>query len=107
MSDDNNTMGALTHILGFLTGFVGPLIVFFVTKDESVKDHAKLALNWQFTAAIYIIISIILSFVLIGMFTLFAVLIMDIIFSIMAAVKAKDGQKWKYPLSISFFKVKV
>ncbi|NQV91144.1 DUF4870 domain-containing protein [Candidatus Woesearchaeota archaeon] len=101
---NDTTLPVLTHILSWLTGFLGPLIILLATKDKNAKNHARLALNWQFSMLIYVVISMILMFVFIGFLTLFALAVMNIIFCIVAAVKAGNGILWKYPMSIPFFK---
>jgi len=104
---DQTGIAALTHILGLLTWVIGPLIVLLVTEDAFVKDNARNALNWQITFTIYFIVSLILLIVLIGIFTLFAVIILDLVFCIIAAVKAADGEAWRYPITIQFTKPQV
>jgi uncharacterized Tic20 family protein len=42
-------------------------------------------------------------FVFIGVLTLFAVLVMAVVCSIIACVKAADGQFYRYPLTLRFF----
>lgn len=46
---DDRTMAVLAHALAFLTGFVGPLILYFVKRDQSrfVAFHAMQAALWQ------------------------------------------------------------
>ena len=105
MSKKNDTtLPVLTHILGWLTGFLGPLIILVATEDNNAKNHARMALNWQFSYLIYVLISIPLMFVLIGFLSLFALIIMNIVFCIIAAVKAGDDVLYKYPVSIPFFR---
>jgi uncharacterized Tic20 family protein len=68
--------------------------------------HAKAALNWQLSLMIYLIVSGILVFVIIGILLLAALGIMNVVFCVVAAVKAGEGEVWKYPLSIPFFRIK-
>lgn len=46
---DDCTMAVLAHALAFLTGFVGPLILYFVKRDQSrfAAFHAMQAALWQ------------------------------------------------------------
>ena len=104
VKDDSRTLSILTHILGWLTGFLGPLVILLVSKDNYVKKHTKNALNWQISYAIYMIASLLLMIILIGFLTFFALILLNIIFSIIAAVKASQDKLWKYPLTISFLK---
>ncbi|WP_052050564.1 DUF4870 domain-containing protein [Leptolyngbya sp. KIOST-1] len=101
---NNTSMMALTHILGLLTGFIGPLIIYLTTQEPEVKRHARLALNWQISWMIYFLVSLLLVFVLIGILLLPIVIVLDLVFCIMAAVKASDGVAWQYPLTISLIK---
>lgn len=100
----DNSLKVITHILGLLVGFLGPLIIYLVTSDYDAKEHSKKALNWQISLVIYAIVSIILAFVFIGIIFLIVLFILDIIFCIMAAIKANEGELWDYPLTIPFVK---
>ena len=104
--DSDNNLGFLAHLLGILTGFIGPLITYWVAEDDSLKEHSKKALNWQFSLLIYLVISIILAFVLIGFLFLVILSVLNLVFPIIAIVKATNGELWDYPLSIRFFKSK-
>lgn len=101
---DQTTLSVLTHILGLFTYFIGALVIFLVSKDKKVKEHAKNALNWQISLTIYMIISAILIILIIGILLIVALGILNIVFCIIAAVKASEGKLWRYPLSINFFK---
>ncbi len=102
-----NTLGILAHLLGLFTGFIGPLIMFFAAEEKEAKKHSKLALNWQFSLLIYSFVSVILMIIIVGIIFLFVLGILNIVFCVIATVKASEGKYWKYPLSIPFFKVKV
>jgi len=101
---NTNLLAAITHILGIFISFIGALVVYIAVDEKDVKKHAKNALNWQISLIIYVIISTILMLVLIG-FVLIAILgILNVIFCIIAAIKASDGKVWEYPLAIKFLK---
>ncbi len=99
-------MALLVHVSAIFTGFVGPLIIWLIKKDESpfVDRHGKTALNFQFTLLIGYIASIILFIVLIGILTFFACLVLGIVFPIIAAIAANKGEEYTYPMSIKFIK---
>jgi uncharacterized Tic20 family protein len=97
----NTTMGALTHLLALVTWILGPLVVYIVTEDDFVKENSRNALNWQIAFTLYTIVSAILVLLLIG-FVLLAVLgILNLVFCVVAAVKASDGETWEYPITPS------
>lgn len=103
---NDDVLGILVHILALFLGFIGPLIILLAAKEGKTKMHAKSALNWQLSLIIYLIIGGMLVFVLIGILVLAILGILNVIFCVVAAVRAADGEVWKYPLSIQFFKVK-
>jgi uncharacterized protein len=105
VSKDVRMMGMLCHLLG-LVGFIGPLIIWLIKKDddEFVDDQGKEALNWQITVLIGYVASAILVFIVIGVFLAWAISILNLIFVIIGAVKANDGVKYRYPFCIRFIK---
>ena len=101
-TQDDKTLAAITHASGILAGFIVPLIVWLTSKETRpwVAAEAKTALNFQLTMLIAEVISICLMFVLIGVFLLPIVLIVNLIFCILAAIKASNGETATYPFSI-------
>ncbi|WP_415127801.1 DUF4870 domain-containing protein [Microbacterium sp.] len=101
---DEKLWATLVHVGGIFFGFLPALIGYLVLKDRGpfVREHTATALNFQLTMLIAEIVSGILIFVIIGIFTLIAVGIVILVFSIIAAVKANQGQRYTYPMSITF-----
>ncbi|WP_139417282.1 DUF4870 domain-containing protein [Agromyces laixinhei] len=101
---DEKLWATLVHIGGIFFSFVPALIGYLILKDRGpfVRAHTATALNFQITMAIAYVIGYILIFVLVGVIVLAAVWVVNIIFSIMAAVKANQGQPYTYPLAIKF-----
>jgi len=97
----DKTLGILSHVLAIFTWVIGPLIVYVVADDEFTKDNARNALNWQISLTIYSIVSGILTIVLIGIVMLAVLGLLNIVFCVMAAVKASDGETWEYPITIN------
>lgn len=88
-------------------GFALPIVMWATNKDQSqeVDRHGKVILNWMLSALIYSFICFVLIFIVIGIFAFFALMITNLIFAIMGAVKANEGILWRYPLCITFFSV--
>ncbi|WP_431277208.1 DUF4870 domain-containing protein [Leifsonia poae] len=101
---DEKLWATLIHVGGILFGFLPSLIGYLVLKDRGpfVRQHTATALNFQITLAIAYVVGWILTIVLVGFIILAAVWAVNIIFSIIAAVKANQGQYYTYPLAIKF-----
>jgi uncharacterized protein len=87
-------------------GIIGPLIIWSLKKEEFglVADQGKEAINFQITVALVFLISIPLIFVCVGIIMLSVLGIFDLIFVIIAAIKANEGARYRYPLCIRFLK---
>lgn len=103
---DEKTWATLVHLAPFaaaLVGlpFLGPLIVFLILKDRGpfVRSHAAQALNFQIIITIALWVFGLLSFVLIGLPFLLATAIAWVVFPIIAAVKANNGEWYRYPIT--------
>lgn len=83
---------------------IGPLIIWLIKKDEwqFVDHHGKEALNFQISVTIYSIIAVFLCFVIVGFILLPIIFIADVILTIIAAIKANDGEEYVYPYTIRF-----
>ncbi|MGZ0211138.1 MAG: DUF4870 domain-containing protein [Actinomycetales bacterium] len=103
---DEKLWSTLIHVGGILFGFIPALVGYLVLKDRGpfVQAHTRTALNFQITMAIAYVISLFLMLILIGYLTIIAVGILVLVFSIMGAVAANNGQAFKYPLTIEFIK---
>ena len=110
---DERMWGMICH-LAALAGFVGitlgnvlgPLIVWLIKREEFplVADQGKESLNFQISMTIYGVICIPLMFVVIGFLLGLALLIADVVFIIIAAMKANEGALYRYPLTIRLIK---
>jgi|SRR6056297_1192270 len=103
-----STLLHLSLLAGFvipLGGLVVPIVIYLVKKDDvpGLEPHWHVVVNWLLSALIYGIVSLILMLVLIGIFLLWALGLLALIFPIIGAIKANDGEVWSYPLSIRFF----
>ncbi|SVE25413.1 uncharacterized protein METZ01_LOCUS478267, partial [marine metagenome] len=67
-----------------------------------VADQGKEILNFQISMTLYFIVSAVLAIVLIGIPILIGLAIFGFIIIIVAAIKANDGIKYRYPITIHF-----
>lgn len=110
---DSRMWGALCHISA-LAGYVGipfghiigPLVVWLIKKAEYavVEEQGKEALNFQISMTIYGIVAVPLVFVLIGIPLLIGLIVANLVLIIIAAVKASNGESFRYPCTIRFIK---
>ncbi|QYF74768.1 DUF4870 domain-containing protein [Cryobacterium sp. PAMC25264] len=101
---DEKLWATLIHIGGILFSFLPALIGYIVLKDRGpfIRAHTATALNFQITLAIAGFVGGILTVIGIGFLILAAVWILNIVFSIMAAIAANKGEWYTYPLTIKF-----
>ena len=99
----------LSTLLGFIVpilGFVVPIIIWQWKKTElpAIDAHGKVVANAIISYVIWGAISIPLCIFLIGFVLLWILGVLAVIFPIIAALKARDGIVWDYPLTIKFFR---
>lgn len=85
-------------------GIVAPIVIWQIKKDElpGLDAHGRNAVNWIISSVIYAVVCIPLCFVIVGIPLLIALGVLNVVFPIIAAVKANEGKLWKYPLAIRF-----
>ncbi|MBC8154717.1 MAG: DUF4870 domain-containing protein [Bacteroidetes bacterium] len=113
LSPSDERMWAMLAHLSALAGFiipfgnvVGPVVVWQIFKERSafVDTHGREAVNFQITMTIAYLVSFILVFVAIGVFLLFVLGILSVVFFIIAAIKANNGEYYSYPFTFRFVK---
>ena len=103
---DDKTFGMLAHLLGPLTSFIGPLIIWLIKREESpfVDDQGKESLNFQITIAIGIAVVFFLSMIpiiqCVAILLFPALGVIDLIFGILGCVEANKGNLYRYPFNI-------
>ncbi|SNR16234.1 DUF4870 domain-containing protein [Tenacibaculum jejuense] len=107
----NKELLAITHLsqlLDLLTvigGFVTPLIIWILKKDEveGMDEHGKSILNFRISMFIYALLCVpLILFFGLGILGLIFLGIIYFIFPIINAIKATNGEAPNYPLSIRF-----
>lgn len=122
---DHRTYAMLLHLTALsvflgIPGFIGPLIMWLVRKDQSpfIDAHGREAVNLQISLVlyavggfiVYVLLAIVtlgigalllLPFVIVGIIALVA---LGIVLPIIAAVKANGGQPYRFPMTIRFIR---
>jgi len=103
---DEKLWSMLVHIGGIFFHVVAPLVGFLVLKDRGpfVRAHTATALNFQITLLIAHVVGVILSPIIIGVLVILAALVLNVVFSIIAALRANAGAPYAYPVAIPFVK---
>ena len=104
---DELTWGSAAHWSALVASvialaFLGPLIVMLTKGNESayVRRQAVESLNFQLSMLIYVIVSFVLMFVLIGFILLPIVGIAWLALTIIGSIRASRGEEYRYPLTI-------
>lgn len=113
ISSDVNMWSMFIHLSQFLgyviplTGLIVPIVLWQIKKSDSqiIDKHGRVVVNWVLSKVIYWIVSVLLCMIIIGVPLVIALVVVGIVFPIIGAIKANDGEVWSYPLSIKFFRL--
>ncbi|MCP4886759.1 MAG: DUF4870 domain-containing protein [Planctomycetaceae bacterium] len=96
--------GAAGIVAGGLIGFLGPLIIYLMSRERSpyVVGQAKEALNFQITLILAGVVFGLLTAVSCGLLfpLLFVPVALQVVFAIIAAIAVRDGEPYRYPFCI-------
>ncbi len=81
---------------------IGPLVVWLLKKDDMplVDDQGKEAVNFQITMTIGFAICVPLILVFIGIPLMYLLFMYNLVFVIVAAIKANEGVRYRYPFAL-------
>ena len=68
-----------------------------------IDEHGKNAVNWIVSHLLWIVACVLLAFVGVGIPLLLVLAVLAVVFPLVAAIKASNGETWPYPMTISFF----
>lgn len=98
----DTSLAAITHVSTVFAGIIGPLVIYFITDDQFVKENAANATDWQIMLILYSLLSVVLLFAsgeFVVLFVMFLLMFANLGFIVIAAMKAGDGEAWRYPLT--------
>jgi uncharacterized Tic20 family protein len=124
ISAEERQMAMFAHLSALLGGivtagwagsigcFIGPLVIWLMKKDTMpfVDDQAKEALNFNISVAIIFFVLWILTFMTLGIGIVLTgplmilVGIAWLVFTIIAAMKANQGERYRYPFTLRLVK---
>jgi uncharacterized protein len=100
VKSEERMLAAILYVVSLFFPIIGPLVIWLLKKDESsfINYHGREYFNFFISYTVYSIISGILVFLLVGIFLLWILGIMALVFTIIAAVKAYEGNEYRFPL---------
>jgi uncharacterized Tic20 family protein len=110
LSETERNWAMLCHLSAFagfffpFGGIIGPLICWLTRRDESswVNINGKASLNFQLSMLLYMVLTIPLCFILVGIPIIMVLGTLKVVCVIIASVKAPKGELFRYPLVIPF-----
>ena len=105
-NSDERTAAILSHILTLVCGFIAPLVIYLVKKDESkfVSEHSKESLNFQITLFIGYCVAFLTLIILVGILLFIVLGILQLVLVIVATLRASENKYYRYPFSIRLIK---
>ncbi|MBB1089399.1 DUF4870 domain-containing protein [Lysobacter sp. SG-8] len=105
-------LASLVGLIIPLGNIVGPLVVWLIKKDEMafVDDQGKEALNFNITVGLIGLALFLLTIITFGIGAILTaplgvvLAIAWIAFTIIAAIKANEGQSYRYPFTLRLVK---
>jgi uncharacterized Tic20 family protein len=108
---DSRGWAVAAHLTPWIAGFLGPLIIWLAKKEDPfVEEHARESLNFQLSLMLYFF-ALVMSLVLIIWipFWIFVWVpafvglgILGLVTNIVGAIRASNGEMYRYPLCIRF-----
>ncbi len=108
---ENRQLLVITHLSQLITLLIGfgslllPLFLWMTQKEKiyAMNEHGKHIVNFQLSLLVYSLICIPLILLLgLGLLGLIVIGIIAIVFPIINAIKASNGETPQYPLSLNF-----
>lgn len=100
----------LSPLLNFLVpipfiNLIVPLVMWKMKKESDFISHAgKECINFQITTSIAAVVSGILILAVVGFFLLVVLAIAWIVFTVIAALKTNEGQRYSFPYCLRLIK---
>lgn len=110
-STDSRGWAVAAHLTPWIVGFLGPLIIWLAKKDDPfVEENARESLNFQLSLLLYylgVMVSLILVvltplWVFVWLVLFFGLAIFTLVTTIVGAIRASNGDVYRYPLCIRF-----
>ena len=100
--DDERAWAVIAHLGGFVLAVVIAWIIRGTVgrRSEFVRDQATEAMNFQLTALVAFLVSVVLWVIVIGLLLTVVVGVGALILSVLAALAAHAGIRYRYPVCV-------
>jgi len=101
---DEKLWATLVHLGAIFFHFLPALIGYFLLRDRGpfIREHTRTALNFQLTVLLGYVVGLFTIWIAVGFVILIAVGVLNVVFSIIAAIAANRGELYTYPVAIRF-----
>jgi uncharacterized protein len=98
-TDEERWLATAIYGISFFTVFIGPLVIWLLKRNDSpfIDAIGKEYVNFLISYSIYTFISFLLMILIVGIFMLWVVGILSVVFTVVAAIKAFQGQEYRIP----------
>jgi hypothetical protein len=111
-NEEERTWAMLCHFSVFsmfvfpFGNILAPLIIWLIKKEEMpfVENQSKEVLNFQISMTIYAAVAFLLIIILVGIPILIGLGICNVVMTIVAAIKANEGENYRYPINLRMIK---
>ncbi|MFL6561279.1 MAG: DUF4870 domain-containing protein [Bacillus sp. (in: firmicutes)] len=106
VNQDERLFAAGIYVLSIFFPVIAPLVIWLIKKDESsfIDYHGREYFNFLISYTVYLTVAGISMIILIGFVLLPIVGVMLFIFTIIAAIKAYEGNEYRFPLIFRLIK---
>src|SRR3954471_7707150 len=106
VNSEERLLAAGIYVLSIFFPVIAPLVIWLIKKDESsfIDYHGREYFNFLISYTVYLTVAGISMIILIGFVLLPIVGVMLFIFTIIAAIKAYEGNEYRFPLIFRLIK---
>lgn len=101
---DEKLWATLVQLGGIFFHFLPALIGYFLLRERGpfIHEHTRAALNFQLTVLLGYTVGFFTLWIGVGVVIVLAVAVLNIVFSILAAIAANRGERYTYPIALKF-----
>lgn len=105
-TSDERLLAMLIYVTSFFTTIIGPIIIWLIKRDDSdfIDYHGKEYFNFIISYFVYGVVAAITTIILVGFVLAPIVGIAAFVFTIIAAVKAFSGERYRIPFIFRIIK---